>query len=239
MPTIWLLNLDEDPGAEPSWLSRQEDARALEFVRPLDAQRYRAAHQALRTILGSLTRQSPQALDLTHLPQGKPTLVGNDVPSFNLSHSQGWGALACCMPPSAPSVGVDLECHAQATGLESAADHFMSAQEWQQWLRLPREARALAALCCWTRKEAVLKALGCGLQAELTSFTVGLNPLFAQLNNWPHPSSPALCVWSWSRPMGLPVMLSVALVSHAPAPHAPPAWALRQFRAASRSGGPV
>lgn len=238
MPTVWLLNLDDEREAASSCLSPHEEEQAHQYARPIDAQRYRAAHGALRSVLSGLTGKAPEVLCWAHLPQGKPVLLGADVPSFNLSHSRAWGAIACCSAPHAPDVGVDIECATQAIGLERAIDQFMSPQELHQWQQLPNDDRPLAALCCWTRKEAVLKALGCGLQGDLTSFTVGLEPKHATTDAG-HPTSPTVSVWSWWQPMGLPVMLSVALVADGHTWPGPVEWELRRFRATSRSDGPA
>jgi 4'-phosphopantetheinyl transferase len=240
MPTIWLLDLDDAiSGAQANWLSPDEHAHAHRFVRPLDAQRYRVAHVRTRELLAEVTGHPPPQLKWATLAHGKPVLEGQDVPSFNLSHSQGWGALAIGVPPDPHPVGVDIECMSHANGIENAAEQFMSALEWSQWQQLPPGSRAMAALCCWTRKEAALKAVGCGLHIDPRTFSVGTAPAHARLEAFAPGCAAPLAVWSWRQPEGLPVMLSAACLLDDRCSAAEVPWQLRRFRATSRSGGPV
>ena len=57
--------------------------------------------------------------------------------------------------------------------LDALARHCLTPAECRDLAALPADARPLALLARWTRKEACLKALGTGLQIEPSSFGVG------------------------------------------------------------------
>jgi 4'-phosphopantetheinyl transferase len=72
--------------------------------------------------------------------------------------------------------GIDVEqIRPLAEMCEIARRHF-SGRETTQLFSLPRQSQEEAFFRCWTRKEAYLKALGCGLSLALDSFDVSLLP---------------------------------------------------------------
>lgn len=91
---------------------------------------------------------------------GKPSLPGGR--EFSLSHS---GMLAVLAVDDAP-VGADTERIAPVR--EALLPRVLSAEE-RQWLE-PDPERRFAFL--WTRKEAVLKFLGCGIDRPLKELVV-------------------------------------------------------------------
>ncbi|MET9953430.1 4'-phosphopantetheinyl transferase superfamily protein [Streptomyces sp. NPDC006339] len=85
---VWLLELDETPGAafaaglDTTVLDARERERAASFVRAVDRALYTAAHVALRTVLGGLLGERPQDLNFTRepcpccgAPHGRPALA--------------------------------------------------------------------------------------------------------------------------------------------------------------------
>ena len=55
-----------------------------------------------------------------------------------------------------------------------AAHHFTAAEQ-AEFAALPAAARTRAFLLGWTRKEACMKAAGCGLQVEPSAIETGLS----------------------------------------------------------------
>jgi 4'-phosphopantetheinyl transferase len=49
-------------------------------------------------------------------------------------------------------------------------------EELDEWLSLPIDRRRRGFFDCWTRKEAFVKALGCGLEVALDTFRVAFRP---------------------------------------------------------------
>ncbi|GGW13181.1 4'-phosphopantetheinyl transferase [Streptomyces capoamus] len=95
---------------------------------------------------------------------GPPAVLLPGGPLLSISHSEGLGMLAVSPGP----VGVDVEAlrDVRVTELAGAA---LTAAEQQVVLGTPEPRRARAFLRCWTRKEAVLKAVGIGITTSLTT----------------------------------------------------------------------
>ncbi len=100
---------------------------------------------------------------------GKPCLAGCDNLSFNLSHS---GSRLVVAVADGVSVGVDCEAARPFPDLMALARMICSDAE----LALLRRSDAASAIAIfhdlWTRKEAVLKAIGVGLSFPLSELTV-------------------------------------------------------------------
>ncbi|MDZ4760723.1 MAG: 4'-phosphopantetheinyl transferase superfamily protein [Alphaproteobacteria bacterium] len=153
-------------------LSEDERARAARFVFPVHANRFIAGRGRLREILGERLGEKPETLRFAYGKHGKPALDGKFADGrlhFNLAHSGDIAALAVAVDVE---VGVDLEfvkpieddvARFHFSGAEYAALSRLSADDW-----LPGFYR------CWTRKEAVVKAIGEGLSLPLDRFDVTL-----------------------------------------------------------------
>ncbi len=75
-----------------------------------------------------------------------------------------------------PAVGIDLELISNASIARSTCDEILSDQERQAFAEAEAGGHRLAdrrLITLWTRKEAVLKALGSGLTVSPSSFDVG------------------------------------------------------------------
>ena len=96
---------------------------------------------------------------------------------FSISHSADIVWVALCRTAT---VGIDLE---QLRPLPDAAQLTgqLHPQERQTLLALPNTELEKAFFRCWTRKEAVLKACGTGLNTPLNSFCVSCEQ---QQDNW-------------------------------------------------------
>lgn len=95
----------------------------------------------------------------------------------SLSRSGDWCLLAAVVNEQVCGVGVDLESCASADfeGFEAVA---MTAREREYLQEVPVSQRALFQTVLWTRKEAVLKALGSGLSLDPSLVDVaGVVPL--------------------------------------------------------------
>jgi len=174
---LWCFDISLPTSDAESVLDADERSRAARFVFAHDRRRYLSAHMQMRQVLGAYLDQSPDVLHFFAGPHGKPALSqqhsrGTAELRFNLSHS---GDYALLVLSSGHEVGVDIEMlRPGVAGLGLAAE-VLSPQELQTLSSLPPTVADTFFLNGWTRKEAVLKALGCGLSREPRDLTVGLD----------------------------------------------------------------
>jgi 4'-phosphopantetheinyl transferase len=149
---IVLARLDVDPAALPPLamlLSADEVARAERFRLERDRRRFVVARATLRRLLGERLSRDPQGLRFVYGPHGKPALEAAEL-RFNLSHS---GELALYAFSAGRDVGIDVEA------VRAVPEAERIAREW-----FPEaDYRRFGFLGCWTRKEALAKALGRGI----------------------------------------------------------------------------
>ncbi|HSW20501.1 MAG TPA: 4'-phosphopantetheinyl transferase superfamily protein [Ramlibacter sp.] len=171
---IWQVPLDLDAARVEqleALLSQDERDRAGRFRRGADRLRFVAAHAALRLILSKTVGTPAAQLGFVYGPAGKPSLAEapGGPPFFSMSHSGDCALVAVF--DDAP-VGVDLEMLAHAA--EHALDlvDLFTAAELAEIEAAPGAQRPLASYRCFVRKEALLKAAGCGLGLGVDQITV-------------------------------------------------------------------
>jgi len=177
---IWQIDLTlPQPAAWTASLDAAEQARAARFATPALQLAFRRAHGALRAVLAHYTHCSPADLAFTQSRWGKPALTTGEL-EFNLSHS---GALALlAVAPAGCPVGIDIESLEQhRLDVATLFDLTCHDSEKAALLALSGNAQRHAFMALWTRKEAYLKALGIGLQAELREVTFSQH---AQIGCW-------------------------------------------------------
>lgn len=161
-------------------LGEEERHRMARFRWPRDRRRYIAAHGRLRQLLAERLDIRPGEVLLGCNPYGKPALLGRQAASgwqFNLCYSGGeGGGMALCALSRHGRIGVDMEWVRPLVHAGSVARHFFSPWEYDSYRRLPPGRRQLAFFLCWTRKEALVKAMGKGLSHDLADFDVSLDP---------------------------------------------------------------
>lgn len=145
-------------------ISEAERIRAARFVRAIDRDRFVVAHAALREILSSYCDKSAESLQFQFNPHGKPGLRDFPQIAFNLSHSNELALVA--VAKGGGRVGVDVEEVRGDVLNEGVAERFFSPGEIQRLKSLEGQERTLGFFRCWTRKEAYLKAIGCGISDE-------------------------------------------------------------------------
>lgn len=175
---VWLVHLDVEPDEAASLiplLSPDERERAIRFRLPGHGARFVVARAALRLLLAAHVGQAPAALRFDYSPRGKPALAGGAGSGleFNLSHSRGTAVYGISR---GRAVGIDLEYVRPGIDVEALAGRFLAPEERTVLHGLTGEARLEGFYRCWTRKEALLKALGEGLAVPLSSFAVSCAP---------------------------------------------------------------
>jgi 4'-phosphopantetheinyl transferase len=172
---VWPLDIGADErGRFFAMLSEDEVARAERFVFERDRHRYIAARGRMRETLARLLGAKPAELRFAYSSHSKPSLPVSL--HFNLSHSEGVAALGVSRTHE---LGVDVE-HVRPLK-EDIAERFFSRAEVTALRALPEHEQLSAFYRCWTRKEAVVKAIGEGLSRPLDSFDVTLDADAARL----------------------------------------------------------
>jgi len=179
---IWSMHLDT--GSEQSqryWktLSGDERERAERFQFAADRRRFIVARGVLRILLGRYLNIPSSKVRFRYGEFGKPELEDchDSELQFNLAHSRD---LAICGFTLKRRIGLDVEFLTPrvAAGMYQGC---FTVEEQKGLAAQPRASQALSAIALWTRKEAFLKALGCGLQRDLGSFEISVPPVAPSL----------------------------------------------------------
>jgi 4'-phosphopantetheinyl transferase len=173
---LWLADLNRlpKPLAElTATLATDERERAARFHFPKHRDCFIAGRGLLRKLLAAYLDRPAAALRFEAGPHGKPALAGAEAEAglhFNLSHSGDRALYAVARR----EVGVDLERLDRVVSYASVAERICTPREWAAFQALPAARLPEAFFACWTRKEAIAKALGCGLIGGLQTLEVCL-----------------------------------------------------------------
>jgi 4'-phosphopantetheinyl transferase len=165
---LWLLACDRPHGEDESLLSEAEAGRAASFRTVILRRRFITAHAGLRRILAGYAATPAKDLRLRTGSWGKPYLDGDHHwLRFNLSHS---GEHALLAVQRDGEIGADI----QAISWPAPMDAARAVCSPEELAALNRDPSGLpqAFFTMWTRKEALAKAIGTGLQADLFCFDV-------------------------------------------------------------------
>ncbi|MET7619637.1 4'-phosphopantetheinyl transferase superfamily protein [Streptomyces sp. NPDC005408] len=154
----WYVGVDQVPESLAVLLDERDRARRRRIARPADRSRFLAAWVLARLVLGQRLGRDPAALSFDRTcahcddpAHGKPVVAtAGPRPDFSLAHSGGLAVVVV----SDRAVGVDVE---DATAREQPLAPALTARERADCRGYPDFARL------WTRKEALLKAVGKGL----------------------------------------------------------------------------
>jgi 4'-phosphopantetheinyl transferase len=156
-------------------LSVDEKERAGKLQQNKSQRVFVYTRSILRQLLARYLSILPEDIlfSVTHL--GKPFLAKElNLPSieFNLSHS---GDLILFAFTREYPIGVDVERIRPKVNYLDIAKRFFSAAEVRALNAFPEDEKITAFFHCWSRKEAVIKALGKGLSHHLSSFSVSID----------------------------------------------------------------
>jgi 4'-phosphopantetheinyl transferase len=172
---VWAIRLDGElaPNEELSAvLSADERQRADQFRLDEPRRRFVIARVGLRRLLGKYLGKPASSIAIENDPHGKPRLAGGpdaEEVHFNVAHS---GSCALIAVAAGCQVGIDVERVRPVSHAEHIARRYFHSAEAEGILTAAPSSRDELFLRCWTGKEAVLKALGCGITGSLASFRV-------------------------------------------------------------------
>jgi 4'-phosphopantetheinyl transferase len=176
---VWRLEFPSLGSTQAGWqvMSDEERARAERFRFLPDCERFCQSRFLLRLVLGEYLGLDPSKVPIVVDEHGKPSVDEIASPrglQFNLTHSRSMALLALTI---GQSIGIDVEDIGgiESTDVTTMAEGICTEHEREAIAKLEQEERTRAFLRCWTRKEALLKAVGVGLLGRLDRFEVPLD----------------------------------------------------------------
>jgi 4'-phosphopantetheinyl transferase len=144
-------------------LSVQEHERLNKFVFESDKLMYTVSHGVLRIILGKKINQPPENIAFHQNSFEKPIIETPEC-HFNLSHTRNF---FCIAYSNKCTVGIDTEHFKRSIDWQSIAKLYFSENEINEIYKAELNNQLKTFIAIWTRKEAILKALGCGMVNNL------------------------------------------------------------------------
>ena len=154
-------------------MNDEEQARARRFVQIRDRYSFTAAHGVLRLLLGAMLRAPPRSLAFAANANGKPRLEPPRGVTFNMSHS---GGIVLIGLSRGFEIGVDVEALRPVHERDGIVARYFHPDEAADFARIHPDKAQGAFFRCWSRKEAVVKALGVGMSLDLHRYRVTCAP---------------------------------------------------------------
>lgn len=169
---VWVLNdalIEPACSALAHTLSPDERQRARAYRHEINRNDFIARRSLLRWLIGGYLTCKPESLRFSVTPFGKPALQWPHAGrlAFSVSHTHGMTLLAFAWDCR---VGVDVERRIDGVDVAGIGRGIFSPIE-EEVLEATRPDSAATLLSIWTRKEALLKALGRGLSGEPNAYT--------------------------------------------------------------------
>lgn len=149
-------------------LDPAEQARYHEYDRPADRARFITAAALLRLVVSRQLQVRPADVPLDRsceqcgAPHGRPRIHCAGAPVLSVSHSGD--SVVVAVGTGINAVGVDVELIDPALDVAELAGIALTKQEIRALAQLDESDRLSDFVRLWTRKEALLKALGVGLE---------------------------------------------------------------------------
>ncbi|AWG22182.1 hypothetical protein FFWV33_11995 [Flavobacterium faecale] len=155
--TIFLPDFFEIKEHLNSYLTIEEQNKANRFYKTADQNRFVVYRSVLKIILGFFTQNEVLALRFDTKENKKPFLADAPWIHFNISHAEDYAMIAL----SKTEIGVDIEYIEKDFEFESLIPVIINASEEEVLEKSTDKKRDFYA--AWTRKEAVVKATGQGI----------------------------------------------------------------------------
>lgn len=155
-------------------LSPDEHARASRMLAASRREAFVVARGLLRRLTGRYVGLPAADVGFSYTALGRPLLAADDRSlQFSVSHSGDQVLLAFAVRAR---VGVDIERVRASADVDAIAHRFFAAGELAELAALAGPDRLEAFFACWTRKEALLKAVGLGISRGLGRVEVSCRP---------------------------------------------------------------
>ena len=147
--------------------SEKELARAGKFLSDSERETYLACHAMLRLILSERIGVNPEEVSYAAGVYNKPGLQGDSL-FFNISHTKKAFAIAVS---STGALGLDIEDIDRKVDIDSVTGSYFSDKELEFTMESDSGTEERFFML-WTRKEALLKAMGTGIIDDLRQVEV-------------------------------------------------------------------
>jgi 4'-phosphopantetheinyl transferase len=191
---IWWARIRDARPELAADLDAAERGRMAAYARDEDKARFLLGAAVIRRVLGRELEIPPAQVRLNRTcpdcgrPHGKVATEG-----MQLSVSHSGELIAVAFHPST-AVGIDVELVNPKIDADSLAAVSLSELEAAQLAEVEPAERARAFTQYWTRKEAVVKATGDGIRADLRKVIVSAPDQPAALLEWPGYDGPVRLV---------------------------------------------
>jgi 4'-phosphopantetheinyl transferase len=151
-------------------LSKSEKARANRFKHASDYNCYVLVHGLLRIELSKIIGTKANSLLINETKTGKPFIPGMDLP-FSISRTKN--SFVFVIGRIGQFLGIDIEQIEPEIDLSDICRNYLSIKEQQfvfSFDRIVDQSHNFFEI--WTRKEALLKAIGVGINTELSKVQV-------------------------------------------------------------------
>lgn len=180
---IWSAAIDErfNKLLDHSVLSVNEKRNAGKYAYDIDSFLYSVRHNLLRIILGRYLKCNPFDFKFNSNHYQKPHIFRPKTTiEYNTSISSNRFVVAFC---HRHSIGVDVEIIRNLKGLNQMLSEYFTIHEADWIFSQPENKIEAAFFNIWAKKEALVKAIGKGLDIELNRFNVLSNKPFVYGNN--------------------------------------------------------
>jgi len=141
-------------------LSVDECERVARYRIDKPKRQFAICRAALRGILADYLRIAPHDVRFQIGANGKPILAGDSAIHFNVTHSGNFALVAI----ATRRVGIDIEVLREVSNMDGLVERFFGHEEKVAYRTLVEPQRSQGFFRAWTCKEALMKAVGTGLQ---------------------------------------------------------------------------
>ena len=151
-------------------LSGQEKIQAEGFVNNTLKDKYVLSHGLLRYLLSLYAERKPQEIQYLVNQFGKPFLKDDNCAlQFNMSHSKDYAAYIIALEDQ---VGIDIEWKDRDTNIQEIFELVLSPTEVTNFNQLSSEEKFHEFYDIWTKKEAIIKAIGQGFSYPIKTIEI-------------------------------------------------------------------
>lgn len=214
---IWHIPLHTASSQVSGVLSAQEKALADRIHHLPTQSRFLITKAATRHILSSYLQLAPEDICFEQTQTKKPFIAHAQNPhqiQFNITHSH---EVALCAVTEKIPVGIDVEYKRPLLDKQRLVERFFHPEEVIAFKNTPKAQQEDLFFRLWTAKEALLKAIGCGIHGFTAETHMRINPLSqVQLCELPEPFGSTREWWFDDVPISAEYTSTYAIRSKAP-----------------------